>query len=38
MDPRKSFGVYPRFDSAFKKKKSLNFDLMKTELFLNRDK
>ena len=38
MDPRQSFGVYPRFDSAFKKKKSLNFDIMQTELFLNREK
>jgi len=37
MDPRHSFGVYPRFDSAFKKKRSLNFDIMQTELFVNRE-
>ena len=28
--------VYPRFDVAFKKKGSLNFDMFKSEIFLNR--
>ena len=37
MDPRRSFGVYPRFDHLFKKKRSLNFDMMKSEIFLNRE-
>jgi hypothetical protein len=36
MDPRRSFGVYPRFDQMFKKKRSCNYDMMKSEIFLNR--
>jgi len=36
MDPRSSFGVYPRFDSDYRKKRSLNFDMMKSEIFINR--
>jgi hypothetical protein len=36
MDPKKSFGVYPRFDTEYKKKSSLNFDMFKSEIFLNR--
>jgi len=36
MDPRGSLHVYPRFDSDYRKKRSLNYDMMKTEIFQNR--
>jgi len=36
MDPRGSISVYPRLDLDFGKKKSLNFDMMKTEIFIKR--
>jgi hypothetical protein len=36
MDPRTSLHIYPRFDSDYRKKKSLNFDNMKAEIFFNR--
>lgn len=31
-------GVYPRPDSTFRSKHSYNFDMMKTEVFVNREK
>jgi len=37
MDPRGSLNVYPRLDLGFGLKKSLNFDMMKTEIFIKRD-
>lgn len=37
MNPRLSLGVYPRRDTAFKGKHSLNFDMMRTKIFLERD-
>lgn len=36
MDPRGSISVYPRLDLSFGSKKSLNFDMMKTEIFVKR--
>lgn len=36
MDPRKSFKIYPRIDLDYQKKQSLNFDMMSSEIFLNR--
>jgi hypothetical protein len=36
MDPRKSFSIYPRIDKDFKKKRSLNFDMMKAEVYVQR--
>lgn len=38
MDIRQSMRVYPRMDIMFKKKHSYNFDMMKTEVFQNREK
>lgn len=37
MDPRYSVKIYPRRDTIFKTKKSLNFDLVKTKVFRDRD-
>ena len=36
MNPRHSLKVYPRLDQGYKVKKSLNFDLMKSNLFVSR--
>lgn len=36
MDPRQSFKIYPRIDLDYQKKQSLNFDMMSSEVFLNR--
>lgn len=36
MNPRKSLKIYPRLDKGFKAKKSLNFDMMKSLLFIER--
>ena len=36
MDPRFSAKQYPRRDNVFKTKKSLNFDLVKTKVFMER--
>jgi H+/Cl- antiporter ClcA len=36
MDPRGSMSIYPRVDLEFTKKNSLNFDMMKAEIFMNR--
>ena len=33
-----SMGVYPRPDSTFRSKHSYNFDMMKSEIFVNREK
>jgi chloride channel 7 len=38
MDSRESLHVYPRVDQIFKKKHSYNFDMMKCEIFQNREK
>ena len=34
MDPRFSEGNYPRRDNVYKAKKSLDFDLMRTKIFI----
>lgn len=36
MNPRKSLKIYPRLDKGFKVKKSLNFDMMKSNVFIAR--
>jgi hypothetical protein len=36
MDMRSSMKNYPRRDSMYKKKDSLNFDMMRTKIFLDR--
>mmetsp|Transcript_3406 Transcript_3406/g.5748 ORF Transcript_3406/g.5748 Transcript_3406/m.5748 type:complete len:374 (+) Transcript_3406:142-1263(+) len=36
MAVRKSLSIYPRLDSAFRAKHSYNFDMMKAEIFLQR--
>ena len=36
MDPRSSLKVYPRKDNVFHKKKSLNFDMIKSKVFVER--
>ena len=36
MNPRHSLKIYPRLDQGFRVKKSLNFDMMKSNLFRNR--
>ena len=36
MDPRRSFKQYPRPDSVYTHKSSLNFDMMRTRIFINR--
>lgn len=36
MNPRHSLKIYPRLDKGFRVKKSLNFDMMKSNLFRNR--
>ena len=36
MNPRKSLKIYPRLDKGFKVKKSLNFDMMKSSVFVAR--
>ena len=38
MDPRSSLKKYPREDNAFKQKGSLNFDLLRTKIFREREK
>lgn len=37
MDPKRSVNVYPRIDEKFKKKKSYNFDMMKTNIMMDRE-
>ena len=37
MDLKESMFAYPRFDSAFRKKHSYNFDMMRSNIFLNRE-
>ena len=37
MDPRFSNKVYPRRDNVFQHKKSLNFDLIRSKVFVDRD-
>ena len=36
MDPRDSVVAYPRLDSKFRGKHSLNFDMMKAKIFIDR--
>lgn len=36
MDPRSSLKVYPRKDNYFHGKKSLNFDMIKSKVFVER--
>jgi hypothetical protein len=36
MDPRESVQTYPRIDDKFRKKHSLNFDMMKAKIFVDR--
>jgi chloride channel 7 len=36
MDPRMSMKLYPRPDTLYKKKSSLNFDLMRAKVFVER--
>lgn len=36
MDPRRSFGEYPRKDTYYRSKPSLNFDVIRSKIFLNR--
>lgn len=36
MNPRHSLKIYPRVDKGFKAKKSLNFDMMKSAIFIAR--
>ena len=36
MDPRGSFAVYPRLDSEYRLKRSLNFDMVRSEIFVKR--
>ncbi len=36
MDPRRSFGEYPRKDTYYRSKSSLNFDVIRSKIFLNR--
>jgi hypothetical protein len=36
MDPRGSLQVYPRLDSEYRLKRSLNFDMVRSEIFLKR--
>lgn len=36
MNPRGSLKIYPRLDKGFRAKKSLNFDMMKSQLFITR--
>lgn len=38
MDPRFSAKIYPRKDTVYKSKKSLNYDLVKTKIFRDREK
>jgi len=36
MEPQRSMMVYPRLDTMFKTKRSFNFDMMKTKIYLDR--
>ena len=37
MDPRDSVVAYPRVDDKFRKKHSINFDMMKAKIFVDRE-
>jgi len=37
MNARESVLVYPRPDSSFKGKHSLNFDMMRTKIYIERE-
>lgn len=37
MDPRKSFQSYPRKDNIYTHKSSLNFDMMRSRIFEDRN-
>ena len=37
MDPRASLGMYPRPDNTFKKKHSYDFDIVRSQMFRNRE-
>ena len=37
MHPRNSPKIYPRPDNYYRKKASLNFDVMRTKIFADRD-
>ena len=37
MDPRRSFQEYPRKDTYYKTKSSLNFDHVRSKIFLKRE-
>ena len=36
MNPRMSLNIYPRLDQNFKKMRSLNFDMMRSDIFVKR--
>lgn len=36
MHPKRSFHMYPRRDNVYEHKDSLNFDMMKTRIFMDR--
>ena len=38
MHPMRSFHQYPRPDNVYEHKSSFNFDMMRTRIFLNRQK
>ena len=37
MDPRRSLGEYPRKDTYYRTKSSLNFDIIRSKIFLHRE-
>lgn len=37
MDPRRSLGEYPRQDTYYRTKSSLNFDVVRSKIFLKRE-
>jgi len=36
MDPKRSMAMYPRPDNVYEHKSSLNFDVIRTRIFINR--
>ena len=36
MDPKRSMAIYPRPDNVYEHKSSLNFDVIRTRIFMNR--
>ena len=37
MDPRRSFREYPRKDTYYRSKSSLDFDVVRSKIFLKRE-